>query len=207
MARYDSSVNKKVASLLDSLLKIDYRRTNRVNNGSVLLMPVYGLQWLHNNKKQFKVLQGIIAKEGYPGERVAGLPAFVTDSANEYTEFIRKGPEVVLQDRRAEFMLIHYFSNRRRDINEMLWPGIATGYLDPRFYAVFNDFMAQANEKHYAYYCQWHCGRDTANNTTATDTRRAAIGLNTIATHRRNMQMYTTRLKNRTVNEAIIMEE
>ncbi len=71
---YKTSINTAVSSVLDSLLVIDQKYTKNINDGFVLIKPLYWLQWGINNQRQYKTLKQIIQTYGYPEEKMIGLP-------------------------------------------------------------------------------------------------------------------------------------
>ena len=204
--QYLAGIKQPLARQVDSLLKIDYAHTHKVNDGFVLLRhTLYGLQWLRNNKRQFKIINKMIDTYGYPGEKLIGLPDFVTDSAKGYKDYCWLGPDVELQDRRVQFMLIHYFSSPRPGINDKLMPQVHNGNLPARQYAIFNDFMAENGRRHYPHYYAWmeYNGKDDI---VALNDLRAQIGLNAWQQQQRNKERSNELMKGHRKNKEIILE-
>lgn len=173
---YISGIDTNLASQLNRIFKTDQLRTNRINNGTwILRWNVYALQWLHHNKKQAKWIKKETIANGFPGEKRAGIPPWYFDSAKAYSNIHGYGPFV--QDYRAYYMLIHYFSGHVRDMNQVLQPQVSTGFLPPQHFASFNDFLAENHRKgKYQFYNQWHSDPDTAQ-LKAINERRLLIGL------------------------------
>lgn len=203
---YRAAINQALARQIDSLLAIDFRYTGRVNNGFFLLRhTLYGLQWLHNNKKEFRILSKIIDAYGYPGERIIGLPLSYEDSA-AYAPFVSQaGLSVALQDRRVLFILLHYYSTPRHDINDKLYANLLTGNIPASHYARINDYLAEYDKHRHGQYVAYGVhGR--AGNTADPDTRRAAIGLNTLAAQHRNDSLVLEYRKKKAIHREIILE-
>lgn len=200
---YHAHINKALAAEIDRLLARDYRYTRRVNDGFFLLRyTIYGLQWVKNNKREFKQLAKIIRQYGYPGERLTGLPASLEDSSAN-ARFVRNnGMDIEIQDRRAYFMLLHYFSTRRKDINDLLLPLVDNGQLPVYFYATINDYIDRAGHGTPYYTHQ----SPPKQGTEAIDVRRAAIGLQTLEAQQRNRNAVMARRKMGYMNKGIILE-
>ena len=164
---YTKSINHDLRNMIDSLFEIDQQFTTKVNNGFILFRHTYyGILWLKNNKKQFKILIDLIDKYGYPGERLIGLPKCIEDSSQS-VEFLNfYGP--ILRETDAYIMLIHYYSNPRPDINSKLLENVKLGNLPPYQYGAINDFMVKWGKKKYGdfqYYNVWHTDPDNSNET------------------------------------------
>ena len=204
---YNNSINHDLRNKIDSLFEIDQKYTRKVNDGFFLLRySYYGLRWLKNNKKQFKIINEIIDKHGYPGEKLIGLHNCIEDSAQYIKQFNYRGP--LLRETDTYIMLIHYYSNSRADINNKLLENIYLGNLPPYQYGAINDFMARWGKKKcrdFKYYNVWHKDPDKSNYT-AIDRRRNSIGLNSYEQQKRNNSTWDERIKNNTVNSEIILE-
>jgi len=204
---YKVSVNHSIARTIDSLYEIDQRFTNKVNNGFVLFRhTIYGIQWLKNNKRQFNIIRELIEQYGFPGEKLIGLPEYYQDSLEAYKNVMFYGPSI--EDFRAYFMFIHYFSNPREDINNDLIQSVKEGFLQPNQFGAFNDFIARwGRGKHgeYRYYNVWHHDPNQ-NNIPEINFRREKIGLSTFEEQIRNDEIYKDRIKNKTTNKLIILE-
>ena len=204
---YKNSINHKIVRRIDSLLLSDQEYTAKVNDGFFLFRhTLYGLQWLKNNKRQFKEIDDIIDKYGFPGERLIGLPSGYNDSASLVKNTIFYGPDI--SDTRTYIMLIHYFSNPRKDINDKLLKNVINGYLPSQQFGAFNDFMACWGKKkygNYEYYNIWHHDPNIKNNDSI-NFRRNSIGLNTFDKQQRNMLIARERRKTKRANSEIILE-
>lgn len=204
---YKKSINDSLRNKIDSLYEIDQEFTKKVNNGFILFRETYhGLRWYKNNQKQFKILNEIIDKYGYPGERLIGLPESFEDSMLTIEQFNFWGPS--LMETKSYIMLIHYYSNPRADINNKLLKNVILGNLPPSHFAAINDFMAKWGNKKYGefnYYNVWHEDPDNSHNAEI-ETRRNLIGLNSCEHQNRNMLVFRERRKNRTVNSEIMLE-
>ena len=118
-AIYKSSINFELRNRIDSLFEIDQQYTRKVNDGFILFRHTYhGLRWLKNNKNQFHIINKLIGEYGYPGERIIGLSSYIEDSASAVRNFRFYGP--ILRETNVFLMLLHYYSNPRPDINEIL---------------------------------------------------------------------------------------
>jgi hypothetical protein len=204
---YNNSINHALRHKIDSLFEIDQQYTEKVNDGFILLRETYhSLMWKKNNQKQFKILNEIIDKYGYPGERLIGLPKSLEDSTLSYENFNFWGPSLL--ETKTYIMLIHYYSNPRADINNKLLKNIKLGNLPPYQYGALNDFMARwGKKKHgeFKYYNVWHKDPDNSNDAEI-DERRNSIGLNSYEQQNRNMLVFRERRKNHTANSEIILE-
>ena len=204
---YNMSINHSLRNKMDSLLEIDQKFTRKVNDGFIILRHTYhGLRWLKNNKKQFKILNEIIDKYGFPGERLIGLPVSIQDSAQLIRQFNYYGP--FLRETNAYIMLIHYYSNPRADINNKLLENVKPGNLPPYQYGALNDFMAKWGKGKYGdykYYNVWHTDPNKSNGAEI-DKRRSSIGLNSYGQQIRNNSIWSEKRKNQTANSEIILE-
>ena len=206
-AIYKSSINNHISRLIDSLFTIDQKYTYKVNNGFILFRgTIYGLQWMKNNKRQFTIIQNIIDHYGFPGERLTGLPKWYEDSLKSAKYFIFYGPNI--HDSRAYFMLIHYYSNPRKDINDKLLKNIGTGFLPAYQFGALNDFLARWGKRRYGdyqYYNVWHHDPNKEN-IESINTRRHLIGLNSFEQQLSNELLYRENRKNKKANSEIILE-
>ncbi len=206
-AIYKASINYSVSKIIDSLYFIDQKFTDKVNNGFVLLRhTIYGLQWLKNNKRQFNVIRELIEQYGFPGEKLIGLPEYYQDSLEAYKNVLSYGPSI--EDFRVYVMLIHYFSNPRKDINDKLFESVKKGFIQPNQFGALNDFMAKWGKKkygNYKFYNVWHYDSNK-NNIHEINCRREKIGLSTFEEQIRNDEIYNGRRKNKTINKSIKLE-
>lgn len=204
---YNNSINHDLRNKIDSLFEIDQQYTRKVNDGFILLRHTYhGLRWLKNNKNQFEILNEIIDKYGFPGERLIGLPKIIDDSVQFVKHFNYYGP--FLGETNTYIMLIHYYSNPRAEINDKLLENVKLGNLPPYQYGALNDFMARWGKKKYGdfkYYNVWHKDPDNSNEVEI-DRRRNSIGLNSYEKQKRNNSIWDERRKNNTVNSEIILQ-
>lgn len=176
---YEAGINKKLAVKMDSLFAIDQYYTDRVNNGFWLFRyTVYGLQWLKNNKRQFAFIKSLTDSMGFPGEQLAGLPAYYLDSSIAAKNLLFYGPDV--EDYRAYIMLIHYYSRPKKDINTLLFQNVITGFISAYHYGALNDFLARWGKQKYGkyeYYNVWHQDPDSTH-LDSINYRRSMLGLN-----------------------------
>ncbi|MBI3234484.1 MAG: hypothetical protein HYZ42_10675 [Bacteroidetes bacterium] len=203
---YVASLNLKVKNTIDSLYTLDQRRTKKVNDGFIIFRhTIYGLQWLNNNKRQAKMIKKITKAYGFPGERLIGLPSYFDDSATAYKTITRIGPDV--NDYRAYIMLIHYFSNPRQDMNELLLPQVKLGYMCSYQYASINDFLARWGYKKYRnnFYNQWHSDPDK-NNIELINNKRLDIGLTDLSFVEMTNELQKKRRIEHKNNSSILLE-
>lgn len=204
--QYLNSLHQPLVRLLDSLIIIDQRLTEKVNDGFVVLRPFYGLSWLHNNKRQYRVLREVIATHGFPGERLVGISFWQLDSATSYNEFSFWGPD--LRETRVRTMLLHCFSSPRDDLNELLLPAVEQGYLPAYQYGAFNDFLAAWGKRKYrrnTYYNVWHHDPDS-NHLSLINRKRERIGLNTFEQQQRNDLLNRERRKLGIMDSCVLLE-
>lgn len=204
---YKNSINHELRNKVDSLFIIDQRFTKKVNDGFILFRHTYhGIRWLKNNRKQFEILLEITKNYGFPGEKLIGLPNEIEDSISQIDNFNFYGP--FLRETKVYIMLIHYYSNPRKDINDILFENVKAGNIPPYQFGALNDFMARWGKGkygNYEYYNVWHVDPDTVN-ITVIEKRRNSIGLNSYDQHKRNMLIWRERRKNHTANSEIILE-
>lgn len=206
---YRSRINTTLRAEIAKLLAIDYRYTRRVNNGFFLFRhTLYGLQWKRNNVREFKKLVTLIDQYGYPGEQLIGLPVSLEDSAGS-VRFVLSGGGfgLELQNREVLFMLLHYYSNPRPDINKKLMHYIDNGLLPADHYGRINDYLAEFGKGRHGKYLPYHIHHDRPENSSGDiDERRLAIGLNRYEAQQRNRAIVRGRLQQRTINKEIIPE-
>ena len=204
---YKASINLALARQIDSLFKIDQKRTRGVNDGLIPFRYVfYYPLWRHNNNKQFRILSKIIDKYSFPGERLIGIPSYFEDSSIAAKNIVFYGPS--FYDYRAYFMLIHYYSNPGHDINEKLYQNVLTGYLPVSHYASINDFQAENGKNkygNYSYYNEWKHDPDTSH-LPAINQRRATLGMNTFEQQERNVVLNRNWRKANVMGLQIILE-
>lgn len=203
---YLNSIDTALRKQIDCLIEIDQDYTKKVNDGFILTRYTYhAIRWLRNNKKQVEILKKIIEEKGYPGEKIIGLPLPMNDSILSINRFYRNGPW--LRETHAYIMFIHYYSNRRPDINNMLIEQINKGNLLPYQFGSFNDFLARWGKRKYnnTYYNVWHKDPN-ADKENEINNRRYRIGLNTIKEQDILETISNERIKNRSANSSIILE-
>jgi hypothetical protein len=203
---YLNSIDTSLRKQIDCLIEIDQAYTKKVNDGFILTRGTYhGIRWMRNNKKQVEILKKIIETKGYPGEKIIGLPLPMNDSILSINRFYRNGPW--LRETHAYIMFIHYYSNRRPDINNMLIDQINEGNLLPYQFGSFNDFLAKWGKRKYnnAYYNVWHKDPN-ADKENEINNRRYRIGLNTIKQQDILETISNERVKNRSANSSVILE-
>jgi hypothetical protein len=204
---YKSSINMNLSKEIDRLFTIDQKYTRKVNDGFFPLRhTIYGLQWLKNNKKQFAIIDTIIDHYGFPGERLIGLGNWNEDS-NTIKSLKYLSP-VVVEDKRTYFMLIHYYSNPRKDINDKLIKNVTNGYIPAYQFGALNDFMARWGKLkygNYKYYNVWHQDPNKSN-IESINIRRNLIGLNSFDLQKRNDSIEIERRKTKKSNSEIILE-
>jgi len=206
-ALYLTSYNHTIAHTIDSLLAIDQQKTRKVNSGFILLRyTLYWPQWMHNNKKEYNIINAIINSNGFPAERLIGLPPVYADTTWTIKSFTRFGPNIF--DRRVQTMLMHYYSNPRKDINAVLFRNVVSGYLTPKQYGILIDYMAEYGRGKYGTYTrsrEWFKGKQD-NTIAQTEAFRYKIGLNTLAQKHRNDSLFNQRVKDKTADQEIILE-
>lgn len=204
-AVYFASINHTIKRQIDSLAEVDFKYTNRVNNGFVLFRyTIYGLQWLRNNKRQFKIVDTIMDRCGFPGERLIGIPDYYQDSARFSKEANFSGPYML--DFRVFFMLKHYFSNARPEIREKLLHNVANGYLPAYQFGALADFMAEYGKHKTKVYYNVHAKDPNQQNIEDINLRRLEIGLSTYEVQEANGLIARERRKNKTANQTILLE-
>lgn len=202
---YLHRVNRKLSHDIDSLFIIDQFRTDRVNNGTpVLRYTIYGLQWLNNNKKQFKLFEQLIHTYGYPGEQLIGLSEDYDDSAVFFRNGILRFTQ--FDEYSVYFMFIHCYSSKRQSLDPYFLEAVKNGLLPAYQYASYNDFMASFGYKKYRnnFYNEWHEDPDKSHDSIINQ-RRLAIGLSSLEATRRKDKILTERFKNRSYHDSIFL--
>lgn len=201
---YRSHINLPLARTLDSMFVYDQKLTDRVNNG-FFLWKVYDYpRWLHNNKKQFRKVQQFIQQYGYPGEKIIGLPESDLDSLAACKHLASRG-HTYIQRIELQYMMMHCYSNPRKDIRKELIQQIELGNLEAVQYGVYADFMYEYGRQkygHYNRYYQWF--RDhNQEDTTIINARRDSIGLPTLQNRKKQFalfdSLYRYHLRNRVI--------
>lgn len=197
---YKASINLNLASQIDSLFDIDQKYTQKVNDGFILFRhTIFGLKWVINNKKQFKIINNIIDEYGFPGEKLIGLPKTYEDSVST-VEFISFWGSYI-REWQAYFMLLHYFSTKRNisdDFKNKLFQNVINGNMTPFQYANICSYIYRhsENSEYESYY-----GNDTI-----TNRKRLEMGLNTVEQEKRNELIQRERRKNKKANNEIMLE-
>lgn len=204
---YESRINLSLSRKIDSLLVIDQKYTRKVNDGFFLLKyTVYYKQWLRNNRRQFLIIHEITKQYGFPGERLVGLGSQLEDSLS--LRFFQRVGLDFLGDKRAYFMLLHYYSSPRRDLNDELMQSLTNGYLPAYQYAAINDFLARWGRGiygDYKYFNVWHIDPDKMS-LYDVNQRRHSIGLSDYDKQLRNEIIYNKRWNNRRELNGVILE-
>lgn len=186
-AVYQTRINKAVANRIDALLLKDQKKTHLVNNGFLPFRhTIYGLLWIINNKRQFKAINKITDRFGFPGERLIGFSSWFDDSLTA-EKFLRFDSRVFTEDR-AYVMLIHYYSYGDRDMDKKLKAAINTGNMRPWQYGTLNDYRyTYGNKKNkHTRYGVWSKPKETS---PEIEHARYEMGLNTLSVQIRNEQV------------------
>ena len=204
---YKASIDTTLSKKIDSLLTIDQKYTQKVNNGFVLFIPIYWMQWAVNNNRQLKQLKQIIEKYGYPEERKIGL-SFIQDSVSFAKHFKFWGPSE-LRDSRFQIMLQHCYSTRNiidYDLKDNLYKNLCNGNLPAFQYALIIDFMVPDKLKYMNYKYLISSKEYNLNDIEIINKNRKLIGRPTIEQEKRNLLIETERRKNRKANSEIMLE-
>lgn len=203
---YLDKVNVPLRKTVDSLIEIDQRLTQKVNDGFILFRFTYhAYRWLKNNKRQLEIIKQLTANFGFPGEQIIGLPMQCEDPVKFQ---LNMSPGMLLQETNTYIMLIHCFSNPRPDFNELLVVEVKKGNLPANQFGAINDFMAKYGKNkygNYSYYNVWHTD-PFEENIRSVNVNRNKIGLMPFEEQERNQSLYYERRKNRTVYKEIILE-
>ncbi|HTN18764.1 MAG TPA: hypothetical protein VL092_13825 [Chitinophagaceae bacterium] len=204
---YLSSIDTTLARRIQNMMDADTRYTRRVNDGFILLRhTLYGLQWMRHNKQQARELEQIIRQYGFPEEKLIGLPQSVEDSAELCWFAQREGVEQVLQNRQAFFMLLHYFSTKRKDLNALLLPQIAIGNLPPYQYARINDYLSRnTSAQRYPRYYDFGSMPDEED-LAGVDQRRDALGLPPYEEQQWKRQLHWDARRSSSLGREILLE-
>ncbi len=204
---YKKSINLNLSKQIDSLIEIDMTYTVKMNDGFFLFRrTLYTWKWLNNNKRQYVVLNKIIDKYGYPGERLIGLDNQLEDSAAYVKSILFWGPD--LRETRVYTMLLHCYSSPRKDINNKLYENLQNGYILASQYGAINDFLACWGKKKFGDYKYFNVTKRNPDkeNIIEINTRRYSIGLCTYDQQVRIKLLNRERRKNKKANSEIIME-
>ncbi len=203
---YKTSINTAVSKVLDSLLDIDQKYTRKVNDGFVLLKPLYWLQWGINNQRQYKTLKQIIQTYGYPEEKMIGLPNLEDSMA--FKKYLIFWGSSELRDSRMQIMLQHCYSTWHKiDLNfkDTLYANLCDGNMPPHQYAIVIRFMFPHKTKYIdANYFYTHHSDSTA--IEIINKNRYSIGLNSVEQNERNTLINRERRKNKKANSEIMLE-
>lgn len=204
---YNTNIDTNLRKKIDSILIIDQKYTRKVNDGFVLLIPFYWLQWGINNKRQFKQLKQIIETYGYPEERLIGL-SNIQDSVAFAKHFTFWGPSE-LRDARVQIMLQHCYSTWHKiDFNfkNTLHKNLCNGNMPSFQYALIIHKMTPdkpkyINDKYWLRdrFCEENCNEIINRN-------RNLIGLNTSEQEKKNTLIDIERRKNKKANSEIMLE-
>jgi len=204
---YTASIDTNLLKRIDNLLTIDQKYTRKVNDGFVLFIPFYWLQWGINNKRQFKQLKQIIETYGYPEEKLIGL-SNIQDSVAFAKHFTFWGPSE-LRDSRVQIMLQHCYSTWHKidfDFKETLYKNLCNGNMPVFQYALIIAFMLPdkkiyINNKYWLRdkFCEENCNEIINSN-------RYSIGLNSSEQEKKNTLIERERRKNEKANSEIMLE-
>jgi len=204
-----SNIDTVLSKRMWAMILKDQRRTEKVNNGFFLFKVVYYPRWLHNNRKELDALVKIMDTIGYPGEKLCGFRPDLVDSATAYSSFKQRGPTSI-RHTSGQTMLMHAYSNPRRDIQAKLLKNVANGNMPACQYAIAVDFMAEyGREKYgtYSHYYEWFRRKSTPADTIAVaDIRRHAIGLNALSQAEKNGKLYNQYYRDHKTNSTILPE-
>jgi hypothetical protein len=206
-AIYASSLDTLLIKKIDNLLTIDQKYTQKVNEGFVLFIPFFWLQWGINNKRQFNQIKQIIEFYGYPEEKLIGL-SNIQDSVGFAKHFNFFGPSE-LRDSRVQIMLQHCYSTWHKidfAFKETLFENLSNGNMPAFQYALIIEFMFP-NKKKYIPYKYWSWNKFSEENSHESINRnRYLIGLNTSEQRKRNTLIERERRKNKRANSEIMLE-
>ncbi len=204
-----SNIDTVLANRMWTMILKDQRRTDKVNNGFFLFKVVYYPRWLRNNKKELDALIKIMDTIGYPGEKLCGFRPDLVDSAIAYNLFNQRGPACI-RHTSGQTMLMHAYSNPRRDIQDKLLKNVANGNMPAYQYAIAVDFMAEYGRQKYgtySHYYEWFRRKATpADTLVAVDIRRHSIGLKTLSQAEKNGKLYNQYYRERKTSSAILPE-
>lgn len=204
-AIYNMSINTNLANQIDSLLLIDQKYTKKVNDGFFLFRyTIYGLSWVKNNKKQFKIINKIINEYGFPGERLIGLDRFCEDSIAMAQKINFWGPDI-LNEGRTYIMLLHYFSTSHKknyDFQDKLLQNLINGYIPSYQYGNICDFISGRKNKRYSI----DLIDNKMDSMQVINGNRFSIGLNSVDQEKRNVLINREYRKNKRANSEIILE-
>lgn len=215
LARYDSlhgvylsRIDTALARRIQHMTDADTRYTRRVNNGFIPLRhTLYGLQWIRHNKQQTRELEQIIRQYGFPEEKLIGLPQNISDSGLWAGFMQREGIDLVLQHKQAFFMLLHYFSTKRQDLNALLLPQVAIGNLPPYQYARINDYLSRnTSAQDYPRYYDFGSMPDEED-LAVVDQRRDSLGLPPYEEQQWKRQLRWDARKNSKLGREILLEQ
>lgn len=204
---YLSSINTKLREKIDRILTIDQKYTRKVNDGYILFIPFYWLQWGINNKRQFKQLKQIIETYGYPEEKLTGLPN-IQDSVAFAKHFSFWGPSE-LRDSRVQIILQHCYSTWHKidfDFKETLYKNLCSGNLPAFQYGIIVDFMLPDKKKYTTKKFGFSAVTCEENFYEVINRNRYSIGLNTLEQGKRNTLIERERRKNKKANSEIMLE-
>lgn len=203
---YKMSVDTALAKQIAQLMERDMRYTNKVNHGSLIMYPVHGIKWIHNNTKVHRELKSIIELRGFPGERMIGLDPKIEDSV-AYCKLVQNsGIANQLCEGQAFFLLLHYFSTKRNHINPLLFKSVLTGDLPVEYYARISDYHHSESKHRKRDACYYSINTPQKEDLNVINDRRAKIGLMSLEQQKENKDLYWTRLRAGTINKEIIYE-
>lgn len=152
---YLARINTTYKHLMDSIYADDQDLTQKLNN-SILMRPYYWLLWKKKNKEHVQSVRSLMDEYGYPGEKIMGISSLdfidtITPIKNRY------GTNCFISFHKTLFILVHYYSDRREDMNAFFLTQVKNGNMTAYEYAVVNDFMAAHGKRKYdsLYYNVW----------------------------------------------------
>lgn len=193
--------------MLDSLIKIDSKLTRNLNDGYILLKPIYWAHWKINNRRQLKIIKIIISEFGYPEEKLIGLPT-IQDSTTFSKYFSFWGPSE-LRDSRAQIMLQHCFTDGTKidgNLKDMLLFNLTIGNIPAFQCALILEFM-YPDRSNFSQFKFWPYHRNTLKfDNYILNRNRYSIGLQSIEQEKRNTLIERNRRKNGVSNAEIMLE-
>lgn len=205
---YNQNINFKLRKTIDSLLVIDQKYTQRMNNGFFILRySIYYLQWRHYNKKQYKFIRQLINKYGFPDERLIGLP-ILEDSAKYAKHLHFWGPSEI-RNASVQIMLQHCYSTSHKidtGFINLLKLNQINGYTTAFQVAIINDFMYGRKNINKKYKFLYYPNLTNTLLIHLINNNRYTLGLNTLEQERRNDLIERNRRKNILRDSKIVLE-
>jgi len=205
---YYQNIHHSLRKTVDSLLVIDQKYTQRMNNGFFLLRySVYYFQWRHYNKKQFQFIRQLIQTYGFPDERLLGLP-ILEDSA-QYAKHLHFWGPSEIRNAHVQIMLQHCYSTAHTIdtgfLNELKY-NQSIGNLSAFQVAILNDFIYGQKPSNRKKKMLYHPQLQDLNLLDTINSNRTKIGLNTLEQEQRNDLIERNRRKNKQADAEIVLE-